>query len=154
MHGHAKISSGGDEMRTFKNQSSTGSCVGRVSRQRNFRHNTLVARTDPSFKQLLVDTEKINLLREDLTLGAICRLRPSCCNAGNEKLKKKHKSDLNQIKRRTKSAHITLLDLFSIAASLLVLRSSEPFEKSVFTQEAACAGCTALEVLCVFRIVE
>jgi hypothetical protein len=69
--------------------------------------------SDPYFKQLLRDIEKSNLLREDLTFGTICCLRPNYYDT-DENQKKKYKSDYNQIKRRTESAYIKLLDTFSI----------------------------------------
>jgi hypothetical protein len=70
-------------------------------------------KTDPFFKQLLIQTEKSNLLREDLTFGTVCRLCPNTFDA-NETLKKKYKREFDQIKRRTESAYIKLLDSFEI----------------------------------------
>jgi len=70
-------------------------------------------RSDPYFKQLLLDIEKSNLLRNDLTFGTICKLRPNYYDT-DETLKKKYFSNFDQIKRRTESAYIKLLDIFSI----------------------------------------
>ena len=65
-------------------------------------------RSDLYFKQLILDIEKSNLLRNDLTFGTICRLRPNYYDT-DETLKKKYFSNFDQIKRRTESAYIKLL---------------------------------------------
>jgi hypothetical protein len=99
--------------------------LGRLSRQHNFCRNMLVTKSklsDPYFKQLLLDIEKSNLLRDDLTFGTICRLRPNYYDT-DENLKKKYKSDFDQIKRRTESAYIKLLDSFSIPVGAALQRT-------------------------------
>ena len=112
-------------MRTFKNQSSMGSCMGRLSRQHNSRHNMLVStskRADPYFKQLLLDIEKSNVPREDLTFGTLCRLRPTYYDVDESK-KKKYKNEFDQIKRRTPTAYIKLLDTFGIELGPVLQRT-------------------------------
>ncbi len=69
--------------------------------------------SDPYFKQLLLDIEKSNLLRKDLTFGAICCVQPNYYDA-NEDLEKKYGCEFDQIKRRTVSSYIKLLDRFSV----------------------------------------
>ena len=65
--------------------------------------------TDPIFKQLLLDIEKSNHLREDLTFGTICQIRPHYYD-GSTTLKNKYGGEFDQIKRKTESAYIKLLD--------------------------------------------
>jgi hypothetical protein len=74
---------------------------------------TRAKRNDPYFKQLLIDIEESNLLREELTFRDICRVRPNYYDA-NEHLKKKYKGEVDQIKRKTLSAYFKLLDTFGV----------------------------------------
>jgi hypothetical protein len=83
---------------------------------------TKVKLADPYFKQLLLDIEKSNLLREDLTFGTLCRLRKNYYDV-NETFKKKYKSEFCQIKRRTNSAYVKLLDKFHIPVGPALQRS-------------------------------
>jgi hypothetical protein len=78
--------------------------------------------TDPCFRQLLLDVEASNLLREALTFGSICKVKPNFYDA-NEDLKKKYSNVFDQIKRRTESAYIKLLDSFKIPFGPALQRS-------------------------------
>ena len=68
---------------------------------------------DPIFKQMLMDIEESNLLREDVTFGNLCHTHPRCYDA-NEDLKKKCANEFDQIKRKTQAAYINLLDTLSV----------------------------------------
>mgnify|MGYP000102243820 CR=1 FL=1 len=92
--------------------------------------------SDPYFKQLLLDIEKSNLLRKDLTFRTICRLRPNYYDA-DETLKKKYSSNFDQIKRRTESAYIKLLDTFSIPVGPALQRSLRKKDKPASSSKAS-----------------
>jgi hypothetical protein len=100
----------------IQNDSNTNPNMDRLNRQHNFRHKMSFPESnlsDPYFKQLLLNIDQSNLLRKDRTFGASCCVQPNYFNA-NEDLKKKYGGKFDQIKRRTVSAYIKLLDRFSV----------------------------------------
>jgi hypothetical protein len=85
--------------------------------------------SDPYFKQLLLNIEQSNLLRKDLTFGAICCVQPNYYDA-NEDLEKKYGCEFDQIKRRTVSSYIKLLDRFSVPIGPALQQSLRKNEKT------------------------
>jgi hypothetical protein len=84
--------------------------------------------SDPYFKQLLLDIEKTGLLRDDLKYGVICRLNPRFYDA-TEDLKKRNGQIFDQIKRRTESAYIKLLDKFCVPVGPALQRALRKKDK-------------------------
>ena len=90
---------------------------------------------DPYIKQLCIDIEASNLLRQDLTFGTICRTRKNYYDA-SEDFKKKYLKEFDQLKRRKQDAYIKVLDKFSIQLGPALQRELRCEEKKVDNSSA------------------
>jgi hypothetical protein len=87
---------------------------------------------DPYIKQLCIYIEASNLLREDLTFGAICRTRKNYYDA-SEDFKKKYLKEFDQLKRRKQESYIKVLDKFDIELGRALQRELRHEEKKVYS---------------------
>jgi hypothetical protein len=85
---------------------------------------------DPYIKQLCIDIEASNLLRENLTFGAICRTRKNYYDV-SEGFKKKYNKEFDQLKRRKQESYIVVLDKFDIELGPALQRELRREEKTV-----------------------
>jgi hypothetical protein len=91
---------------------------------------------DPHIKQLCIDIEASNLLRKDLTFGALCRARKNYYDV-SEQFKKRYLTEFYQIKRRNQDSYIKVLDKFGIEIGPALQREFRRKKKPSSTSESS-----------------